>query len=117
MALLAATEGVVTTMPEALINTGIGMGTVFIVLIVISFVIYLLKFLPGLLDGSVKQKKEEATSAPVVSAPTPAPVVETQTDDAQLVAVITAAVVAAMEEEGTPVAADGLVIRSIKKRY
>lgn len=121
MGLLAATtEKVVTTMPEALINTALGMGTVFIVLILISFIIYLLKFIPDLLDRSSK-KKEKVDSAPV-SAPKPAPQaapspVAKQPDDSQLVAVITAAIAAAMEQEGTPVPADGLVIRSIKKRY
>ena len=48
----------VTTIPEALVNTGIGMGTVFIVLILISFIIYLLKFVPRLLSGSKDKKKE-----------------------------------------------------------
>ncbi len=121
MGLLAATEKVVTTLPQALINTALGMGTVFIVLILISFIIYLLKFVPDLLDRSSKKKEE--TDALPVSAPkavpkaaAPAPVVK-QPDDTQLVAVITAAVMAAMEQEGTPVPADGLVIRSIKKRY
>ena len=119
MGLLAATEEVVTTMPEALINTALGMGTVFLVLILISFVIYLLKFVPGLLDGSSKKKEENApavTPAPA-PAPTQAPAVPEPADDTQLVAVITAAVYSAMEQEGTPVPVDGLVIRSIKKRY
>ena len=33
--MLAATEEVVTSIPEALVNTVIGMGTVFVVLILI----------------------------------------------------------------------------------
>ncbi len=110
MGMLAATEEVVTSIPEALVNTVIGMGTVFVVLILISFIIYLLKFVPSLLDRS---KKEEI----VVRSENAAPVVSGNTDDTQLVAVITAAITAAMEQEGTPVAADGLVIRSIKKRF
>lgn len=115
----------VTTMPEALMNTGIGMGTVFLVLILISFIIYLLKFVPMLLSGKKKEEKKAAQNAPVAPAeetvkkeeapadvPTAAPA-----DDAQLVAVIAAAIAASMEEEtGVPVAPDGLVIRSIKKR-
>lgn len=125
MGLLAAAEPqkVITTMPEALVNTVLGMGTVFIVLILISFVIYLLKYIPELLNRSEKKKAEQPV---VASKPVPkaAPAVpkekmpaENKTDDTQLVAVITAAVAAAMESEGTPVPADGLVIRSIKKRY
>lgn len=123
MGLLAATaaDEVVTTFPEALVNTALGMGTVFLVLILISFIIYLMKFIPDLLDRS--SGKKEAAPAPKPAprpvpvskpAPKPAPV---KADDTQLVAVITAAVSAAMEQEGTPVPAEGLVIRSIKKRY
>lgn len=124
MGMLAASEGVVTTLPQALINTALGMGTVFIVLILISFIIYLLKFIPSLLDGSSKKQETSASKAAPVPKPepqaAPAPAaqpVQQKTDDTQLVAVITAAIVAAMEQEGTPAAADGLVIRSIKKRY
>lgn len=125
MGLLAATEEVVTTIPEALINTVIGMGTVFIVLILISFIIYLMKFIPELLDNRNRSKEPvpvpAAKPAPVPAAkPAPAPrpaAAPARTDDTQLAAVITAAIVAAMEQEGTPVAPDGLVIRSIKKRF
>ena len=123
MGMLAATEEVVTSIPEALVNTVIGMGTVFVVLILISFIIYLLKFVPSLLDRSKKEEivvrsENAAPSAPAAKpAEKPAPVVSGNTDDTQLVAVITAAITAAMEQEGTPVASDGLVIRSIKKRF
>lgn len=130
MAMLAATEEAVTTMPEALVNTLLGMGTVFCVLILISFIIYLLKFIPDLLNGSKKEKESvrlaEGRKQPVPApkpvskpapAPAPAPSVSKPADDTQLVAVITAAVMAAMEQEGTPVPADGLLIRSIKKRF
>ena len=85
-----------TTIPEALVNTVIAMGTVFLVLILISFII------------------PQAQPAPA-----PKPVVQTPAapaDDTQLIAVITAAVAAAMEQDGVAVPADGLVIRSIKKR-
>lgn len=128
--MLAATEEAVTTMPEALVNTLLGMGTVFCVLILISFIIYLLKFIPDLLNGSKKEKESvrlaESRKQPVPAqkpvskpapAPAPAPSVSKPADDTQLVAVITAAVMAAMEQEGTPVPADGLLIRSIKKRF
>ena len=57
------------------------------------------------------QKKEEKPVETVVAA---APVVEENlTDDLELVAVITAAIAAASENEST----DGLVIRSIVRRY
>lgn len=128
MAMLAAAEEAVTTMPEALVNTLLGMGTVFVVLILISFIIYLLGFVPDLLNGSKKQKasvqlaenkKQSAPAPKPVSKPVSAsaPAVSNPADDTQVVAVITAAIMAAMEQEGTPVPADGLVIRSIKKRF
>ena len=114
----AATDEVVTTMPEALVNTALGMGTVFLVLILISFIIYLMRFIPDLLDRSSGKKEAAPAPKPAPSpVPKPAPAAPAKTDDTQLVAVITAAISAAMEQEGTPVPADGLVIRSIKKRY
>lgn len=100
---------------EALINTLIGMGTVFVVLILISIIIFLLKFIPKLFekkavlapvqDKPVEKKEVVQEQKPVVN------------DDTQIVAVIMAAIAAQMEAEtGVPVPADGLVIRSIKKR-
>lgn len=112
----------VTTIPEALLNTLLGMGTVFAVLILISFIIGLLKYVPQLLAGGGSQKKEEVKNAPSAvpkdkPVPPAAKTVASASDDGQLVAVIAAAIAAQMTEEtGVPVAADGLVIRSIKKR-
>lgn len=112
----------VTTIPEGLVNTALGMGTVFAVLILISFIIYLLKFIPMLLGGDKNKKAAGQKAAPAakdVRVPDrkPAAVKAAPADDSQLVAVIAAAVAAQMEEEtGVPVAADGLYIRSIKKR-
>lgn len=109
-----------TTIPQALVNTVIAMGTVFLVLILISFIISLFKFIPVLMDKLTK--KEEPVQPVVQAQPAPAPkpaAVQTPAapaDDTQLIAVITAAVAAAMEEDGVSVPADGLVIRSIKKR-
>lgn len=114
-------EADTTTIPQALVNTGIGMGTVFAVLILISFIIYLFKFIPRLLN---REKKSEAVR---VAATAPAAEKKevrdvsvsagSSSDDRQLIAVIAAAVAAQMTEEtGIPVTADGLVIRSIKKR-
>lgn len=114
----AVTE--VTTMSEALINTGIGMGTVFVVLILISFIIYLFKFIPKLMNREKKAEtvtKPATPAAPAAKAAAPAAKETAAPDDRQLIAVIAAAAAAQMTEEtGTPVAADGLVIRSIKKR-
>ncbi|MDU2211481.1 MAG: OadG family protein, partial [Eubacterium sp.] len=93
-------------MEKAVLNTVLGMGTVFIVLIFISYIISLLQHVNKI--GAKKQTAE----APQQTAP--APVVEEpedeEEDDCELVAVITAAIAAS---EGT--AADGLVVRSIRK--
>lgn len=99
---------------KALLNTLMGMGTVFVILILISLVISCF----GLI-GKSQAKKAEAAKAAAPTAPTSAvmaPVVqksEDVTDDLELVAVITAAIMASMGEEAP---AEGLVVRSIKKR-
>ena len=123
MIVLAATAQAAeeyTTIPQALVNTVIAMGTVFLVLILISFIISLFKFIPMLMNKF--EKKEEPVQPAVQAQPAPAPklVVDkapaAPADDTQLIAVITAAVAAAMEQDGVSVPVDGLVIRSIKKR-
>lgn len=108
-----------TTIPEALVNTVIAMGTVFLVLILISFIISLLKFIPILMDKLTKKEEPVQPVPQAQPATAPKSVVQTPAapaDDTQLIAVITAAVAAAMEQDGVAVPADGLVIRSIKKR-
>lgn len=91
------------TLQRAGLNTLMGLGTVFIMLIFLSFIIYLFKFVPVIFGGKKEEKKE--TPAPVVAAP----VVE-ETDDTELIAVISAAIAAS---EGT--STDGFVVRSIRK--
>lgn len=92
------------TMQRAGMNTLMGIGIVFLVLIFLSFLISLFRFIPQV-DG----KKE--TPAPA-AAPKAAPVVEEEelADDTELVAVIAAAIAAA-ENTST----DSFVVRSIKK--
>lgn len=90
---------------KAGLNTILGMGTVFVVLIFISFIISLFRFIPELEKKFKNKKTAEPAKAP---APAPVPVAkpaaEESTDDAELVAVISAAIAAA---EGT--SADGFV--------
>ncbi|MCR5797145.1 MAG: OadG family protein [Eubacterium sp.] len=111
----------VTTIPQALVNTVVAMAVVFSVLIFIALVISLFKFIPMFMQkksmeiSNAAKAEREKNKKPEESVEAPAPVA-TQTDDSQIVAVIMAAVYAAMEEEGTPIPAEGLVIRSIKKR-
>ena len=99
-------------MGKAGMNTLIGMGTVFVVLIFISFIISLFKYI-SVFENRNKAKKEAAATPAAVAQETAVPVAseeEELTDDLELVAVITAAIAAS---EGT--STDGLVVRSIRK--
>lgn len=91
---------------RALMNTLMGMGTVFIVLIFISFIISLFKYIN---KAGAKKPAEAATApaAPVVEAVEEA---EELVDDTELVAVITAAIAA---YAGT--SSEGFQVRSIKR--
>lgn len=94
-------------MTKAALNTLIGMGTVFAVLILISGIISCFAIIPKIQDAF---KKKEAPASETVAA---APVVEEEeeyADDTELVAVIAAAIAA---YEGT--STDGFVVRSIKR--
>ncbi len=92
---------------KAGMNTLMGMGTVFLVLIFISLIISCFKFV-----NTFENRARKA--APAAPAPAPAPVAaveeEELSDDLELVAVITAAIAA---YDNT--SADGLVVRSIKR--
>ena len=97
-----------TTMKNAALNTLMGLGTVFVILVFLIFLISLFKFVPG--SGAQQVKKKEETPAP---APVPVPVavpVQEEADDSELIAVIAAAIAAS---EGTTT--DGFVVRSIRK--
>ncbi len=89
---------------KAALNTVMGMGTVFIVLIFISFLISQFTHLSKL--GGKKEEKKE--TLPVAE---PEPEETDLADDEELVAVIAAAI-AASEQTST----DGFVVRSIRKR-
>jgi sodium pump decarboxylase gamma subunit len=94
---------------KAALNTVLGMGTVFVVLIFISFIISLFRFIP-MLEAALSKKKTpvqiEAKQVPSTEV-----MVENEVDDGELVAVIAAAI--AMSE-GT--STDDFVVRSIKRR-
>lgn len=104
-------------MQKAGLNTLMGMGTVFTVLILISLIIYCFRFISVLQDklsgkGSKAEAKAEEASAAAVAAELAAEGRQTAPmDDLELVAVISAAVAAA---SGT--SADGFVVRSIRRR-
>ena len=104
-------------MGQAGMNTLIGMGTVFVVLIFISFIISLFKYLPALFAKKTKipePKKEEAPAKAAQSVPVAS---ENLMNDAELVAVITAAIYAASGSANGSgaVSKDTLVVRSIRR--
>jgi len=105
-------------MKNAFLNTVLGMGTVFIVLILIAFIIYLFGFIPKIQESfAKKKKKEEAVAKEAIdNSVTQVAAKEEEveaSDDLELVAVIAAAV-AASEGQASP---DGFVVRSIRRRY
>ncbi len=98
-------------MTKAALNTVLGMGTVFAVLILISLLISCFNFIPKIQE-KFRGKAAQLESAPApVKAAEPAAEVE-ETDDTELIAVIAAAIAAS---EGA-VSADGYVVRSIIRR-
>ncbi len=116
---LTATLG--DRMKQAGLNTIIGMVVVFVLLIIMAAIIYLFKFLPqAKVKGVAKDKKasnskQSKTSKSVVK-PTDMSTTMQETNNTELVAVITAAIMASMSEEGIEVPEDGLVIRSIRRK-
>ena len=96
-------------MEKAGLNTLLGMGTVFVVLILISLIISAFGLIAKV-QSSQKKPEEEKKVDKVVSQ-----IVEKEelSDDLELVAVISAAI-AAYEGSGST---DGFVVRSIRKAY
>ena len=102
---------------KASLNTLLGMGTVFVVLILIMLIIQAFAVIPKI-EKKIADKKAGKTSedkapapAPVVAAPVAAPVVQDLTGDLELVAVIAAAIAASEGAAST----DGFVVRSIRR--
>ena len=94
-------------MGKAGLNTLMGMGTVFSVLILISLLIYCFRFIPGAQNKKAPEKN--MAPPPVRVAVSAAPT--RRADNLELVAVITAAIAAS---EGT--STDSFVVRSIRRR-
>ena len=100
-------------MSKAGLNTLMGVGLVFVLLIVICLLISTFGIFGKIGKKKEEPKKEAAAPAPVAAA-APAPAAEEElVDDTELVAVITAAIMASMGDEAP---ADGLVVRSIRRR-
>lgn len=96
------------TMSKAGLNTMMGIGIVFIILILICLVIYCFNIIP-VLQEKISGKGKKETKVEIQTRPVP---VAEQTDDLELIAVIAAAI--AME---TGASTDDFVVRSIKRRY
>lgn len=95
---------------KAGMNTILGMGTVFIVLIFISLVIYCFNFIPGNQAPKQEEKPAPKPKAPKKPVARPAAAKEDLVDDKELVAAITAAICAY-----TGTSSDGFVVRSIRR--
>lgn len=97
---------------KAGLNTLLGMGTVFAVLIFLAFLIYLMQYIPALLKMFKRESSDVENVANVLVEEMPITEIREDTvDDLELIAVITAAI-AAQEGTGT----DGFVVRSIRRR-
>lgn len=108
-------------MEKAALNTLIGMGTVFVVLIMISLIIACFGFIPKIQASMAAKKAAKNTVAEATGVDKAvAQIVEAEntvvasdlTDDLELVAVIAAAIAASEGAAST----DGFVVRSIRRR-
>ena len=93
---------------KAGLNTLLGMGTVFAVLIFLAFLISLMQYIPVLMDMFTKKEKNVVSE---IEKDFEDDEYMDEDDDLELIAVITAAIAA---EEGT--STDGFVVRSIRRR-
>lgn len=102
-------------MVKAALNTLMGMGTVFVVLILISLIISVMGVIPKIQDKMKKKKSAAASNDSKAESVdnTIAQIIEKEelSDDLELVAVISAAIAA---YEGSA-AADGFVVKSVRR--
>lgn len=102
-------------MSKAGLNTLLGMGTVFVVLILISLIISCFNFIPKIQNAFSKEKKAAAKDIKAEAVDnTIAQIIEKEelSDDLELVAVIAATIAASEGAAST----DGYVVRSIRRR-
>ncbi len=104
-------------MKNAALNTLLGMGTVFAVLILIALLIDSFKYI-SIIEKHFENKKKVPAEKKQAIDNALARIVETETrgDDNELIAVISAAIAAYEAQSGGSVPAGGYVVRSIKKR-
>lgn len=97
------------TMKRAGLNTIMGIGTVFVILIIITFLISMFKYINKWEEN--KKKDNTPIEAPKAAVAKTVVSEEELVDDLEVVAVISAAIAASMNTS-----ADGFVVRSIKRR-
>lgn len=100
-------------MTQAALNTVLGMGTTFVILIVLALLISCFKFIPNILNA-FKKKEPAKEEAPVKAAAVEEAEEEAEVDDGELIAVISAAVAAYEAQTGTA-SPNGFFVRSIRK--
>lgn len=103
------------SMSRAAMNTLLGMGSVFIVLILISLIISCFNVIPKIQNAFAKKEENEPASAQTGIEKAVAQIAqqeESAEDDLELVAVIAAAIAASEGAAST----DGFVVRSIRRR-
>ena len=102
-------------MAKAALNTLIGMGTVFLVLILISVIISCFSLIPKLQAAVAKRKEKKAAFTETSGIDNAVAQISAQeegtVDDLELIAVISAAIAASEGARGT----DGFVVRSIRR--
>ena len=98
-------------MTKAALNTLLGMGTVFVILILISMIISCFSVIPKIEAAFKKKETAKEEKKDVVDQ-----IIEKEelADDSELVAVISAAI-AAYEADNGSASSDGFVVRSIRK--
>ena len=114
-------DKVAANLPDALINTVVGIVVVFLALIFISLVISLFKYV-SVFENWLAARKEKKTQDPALAEEaaerTLQQIAENEEEelasDLELVAVITAAIYAYEQSQGNSVT-DGLYVRSIRK--
>ena len=102
------------SMGKAAMNTLLGMGSVFIVLILISLIISCFNIIPKIQKAFEKKPEEQPSSTTGIEKAVAqiAQQEESTEDDLELIAVIAAAIAASEGATST----DGFVVRSIKRR-
>ncbi|MBQ7480719.1 MAG: OadG family protein [Lachnospiraceae bacterium] len=104
-------------MEKAGLNTLLGMGTVFIVLILLSLLIGSFNFINKAQSAAEKRKLEGAEQAAPAQNEPAAPAAQTSSDDDEITAVIAAAIAAYQADSGiSPAESGGYYVRSIRRR-